>query len=125
MGKTHLAEHDMVRRVDPNGEALVWCRKVFGLYSMPFCAGVDEPLQTRQKKDRRELRMLEKFSNWEEREIPDRKAEGWKTEGEKKIVTRKEWTRLREEFEDESFMAQEELRNIANKKNVGRQRGVA
>ena len=23
--------HDMVRRVDPNGEALVWCRKYSGM----------------------------------------------------------------------------------------------
>ena len=28
--KTHLGEHDMVRSVDPSGEALIWCRKVFG-----------------------------------------------------------------------------------------------
>ena len=24
---SHLGEHDMVRRMDPHGEALVWCRK--------------------------------------------------------------------------------------------------
>ena len=28
--KTHSGEHDVVRRVDPNGEALVWCRKCLG-----------------------------------------------------------------------------------------------
>ena len=26
-GKVHLGGHDVVRRVDPDGEALVWCRK--------------------------------------------------------------------------------------------------
>ena len=28
--EAHLGEHDTVRRVDPNGEALVWCRKCSG-----------------------------------------------------------------------------------------------
>ena len=27
MRNLQLGGHDMVRRVDPNGEALVWCRK--------------------------------------------------------------------------------------------------
>ena len=28
--KAHSGGHDMLRRVDPNGEALVWCRKCSG-----------------------------------------------------------------------------------------------
>ena len=30
MGVKHVGGHDMVRRVDRNGEALVWCRKCSG-----------------------------------------------------------------------------------------------
>ena len=30
MGNTHQGGNDMVRRVDPNGEVLVWCRRRSG-----------------------------------------------------------------------------------------------
>ena len=30
IGMAHLEGHDMVRTVDPHGEALVWCRKCLG-----------------------------------------------------------------------------------------------
>ena len=46
MGKAHVRGHDKVRRVDPDGEALVCCKKCC---AVPSWAEVDEPLQTRKR----------------------------------------------------------------------------
>ena len=39
-----LGQNDMVRRVDSNGEALVWCRKCSGVYILG--AAVDQKRKT-------------------------------------------------------------------------------
>ena len=63
---------------------------------------------------------LEVVENAEEnphigRKGPDRKAEDWNAEVEKRIVTRKEDTRL-SEFEDEGLMAQNGLWDMAKRR---------
>ena len=37
--------NDMVRRVDRHGEAVMWCRKVFGLCAAKTGTRIDEPIQ--------------------------------------------------------------------------------
>ena len=44
LGKAHLGGHDMVRRVDPNGEALLWCRKCSGYAKCRLGPKLSEPL---------------------------------------------------------------------------------
>ena len=51
--KAHLGGHDTVRRVDPNGEALVLCRKCSGYARCRLGAEADEPLQTRKESHER------------------------------------------------------------------------
>ena len=43
----------MVSGVDPHGEAMVWCRKVFGRCAVPSEAEADEPLQARKGRHER------------------------------------------------------------------------
>ena len=51
-----------------------------------------------------------------EGKVPDRKAQDWNAEVEKGIVPRKEDRRLRNEFEDEGLMAQNELWDMAKRR---------
>ena len=43
----------MVRRIDRNGEALIWCRKVFGLCAAASGTNIDESMQARENEHRR------------------------------------------------------------------------
>ena len=85
-------------RVDPNEEALVWCRKCSELYAVPSGTETFEPLQAGKERHGKIWKMLKIIFKLEEGRVPERNAEGWKVEGEKR-VTGKECKRLREEFE--------------------------
>ena len=61
-------------------------------------------------------KMFKRISLLEEERVPAKNATGWKIEGHKRGVTRKECKRLREEFEVGGFMAQKWLWNIAKKR---------
>ena len=65
--------------------------------------------QTRKRRRRKNLEGLLKRNLEIEKGQPDRNARGWKSEGERKRVTRKECKRLRGDFEDGGFMAQKEV----------------
>ena len=76
----------MVRRVDPNAEALVWCRRCSvppGPELMNRCSP--------DKKDSKEYgRMLKRILKLEGGKFPHRNARGSEVEGETNRVTRKE-----------------------------------
>ena len=84
-----------------------------------FCAvsGIqaDEQLQARKERHERVRETVEKHLQLEKGNVPDRNAKGWNVEREKRRVTRKESTRLLEEFEVGGCMAQNVLWNIAKK----------
>ena len=84
----------MVRSVDPDGEALVWCRKCSG-YAQ-WCVGTK--LMNRcipEKKDTKEHgKMLKNVLELGQGDVPDRNAERWKVEGKKGRVTKKWCKRL-------------------------------
>ena len=61
-------------------------------------------------------KMLKRIVILEEGMVPDRKAKGWKVEEEKRRVTRKECTRLREEFEAGGFVAQKVCGTLPTRK---------
>ena len=116
--KAHLGEYDMVlRRVDPNGEAFVWCRKCrLGPTFMNRCRP-----ETKDTNER--VQMLTVILEPEGGEVPGRNAEGWKVEGEQRSVTRKECKNLRDTCEDGGCMAQKALWNI-DKKRMLEDRGA-
>ena len=60
----------------------------------------------------------------EEGKVLDRKAQDQNTEGEERIVTRKEVRRLRSECEDEGLMAQKELWDMAKRRSFEDRRAV-
>ena len=90
-----------VRRVDRNGEALIWCRKC----SFWLCA-----TQTRTKavqSMQAEEVVHERILILEQERVPAKSARGWKIAGQTRRVTKKEYKRLREEFQVGGFMAQQ------------------
>ena len=80
--------HDMGGRVDPHGEALVCCMKCSELYAVPSGTETFEPLQAGKERHGK-MKIILKL---EEGRVPDRNAEGWKVEGEKKS----HWERVQE-----------------------------
>ena len=44
-GKRHLGGHDLVRRMDNQGEVLIWCRKMFGLCEAKNGTEIDDLLE--------------------------------------------------------------------------------
>ena len=122
--KAYLGAHYMVRRVDPNGESLVWCKKCSGHArcrlgpNLNTAAGqktrtrqitkhVENNLQTRRGKGARQKR--------ERMEIRRGKKKGHKE---------KECKRLREEFEVR-FHGTKRFVEFRHKENVGKQESVA
>ena len=98
-----LGGHDTVRGVHRHGEALVWCRKEFGLCAAKTGTNIDESMQTGENCYERIWENVKTDPN------PRRgMRESGKLKGKKRRVTRKEGKRLRKEFEVGSFMAQKE-----------------
>ena len=116
----------MVRRVDPHGKALVWCRKCscharcrLGPKLMVRCR--PEKMDTKE-----DGKMIKRILILEEGKVSDMISRGWKVDWEKKRVSRKECKRLRGEFEVGGFYGTEKgLWNLAKKEDVGRPRSVA
>ena len=51
-------------------------------------------------------KMMKRIKTLEEGRVPVKEAKNWMIDGEKKIITRKEYKRLLNSFEMEGFMAQ-------------------
>ena len=73
--------------------------------------------------DRGHKRIKKRIEVREEGRVPARKDKGWKIEGEKKQVTREEYKRLKEDFQDSSMMAQKRLWTHMDKK-IREERGA-
>ena len=125
--KPHLGAHGMVRRVNRNGEALIWCRKRSGDARQrvgPTLMNRCKPEKMNAKENGKMLKKNDVLT-LEEEGVPGKNARGWKIEGLKRVVTRKERKRRREELEVGGFMSRKGLWNIAKKENVGRPRSAA
>ena len=71
------------------------------------------------KRDTKEYgKMLRRTLILEEERVPAKDAVGWKIEGQRRRVIRKEYKRLRGNFEVGSFMAQKLLLNVAKKRSL-------
>ena len=75
--------------IDANGEALNLVQKVFGLCAAKIGTKAVESMQARNN-------MLRRIPTLEEERAPANSARGWKIEGQKRRVTRKECRRLGE-----------------------------
>ena len=63
-------------------------------------------------------KMMKIIQTLEDGSVPAKEATNWRIEGQKKIITRKEYQRLVNKFEMEGFMAQKVLRNLAKEMNL-------
>ena len=99
MGKRHLGGHDFVRRMDRQGEVLIWCRKCSGYARQrmgPKLMNCCKPEQVGTKEHRK---MLKRIQILEDGRVPAKEAINLKIEVEKRRITRKEYRRLWNEFE--------------------------
>ena len=77
-GTSHLGGHDMVRRVDRNGEALIWCRKCSGYARHRLGPKLTNQCTT-EKLDTKEFGiMIKRILSLQEGRIPAKNARGWK-----------------------------------------------
>ena len=67
-------------------------------------------------------KMLKRIQVLEDGRVQAKEARNWRIEGEKRIMTGKEYQRLRNNFEMEGFMAQKGLWNLAGEK-IMKERG--
>ena len=63
-------------------------------------------------------KMVKRIQTLEKGRVPAKEAKNWRIEGEKKRTTRKEYRRLKNNFEMEGIMAQEGLWNLAGKRTI-------
>ena len=109
-----MGGHDTVRKLDRQGDLLIWCRKMHGLCEAKDGTQVDELLQAGESGHKRirqdaknESRFLKMAGS-----LPRRQETG-RLKGQKRKITRKEYRRLSSEFEMGGFMAQNCLPNLA------------
>ena len=123
--RRHLGGHDLVRRMDRQGEVLRWCRKCsgyarqrIGLELMNCC--YSEPMGTQGYG-----KMLKRIQVLEDGRFPAKEAKNWRIEGQKRRITRKEHQRLLNKFENGRFMAQHGLWNLARARDHEGKRSAA
>ena len=110
--RQQLGGYDLVRRTDGHGEGLIWSR-CFGIREAKNGTETDELLHTRTDVHQRIYgKMLRIIQTLEDGSVPAKEAKNWRIEGQKKRVTGKEYQRLLNKFEMESFMAQRSMWNL-------------
>ena len=114
--RVFLGEFDMVRRVDPNGEALVWCRNCL-CYAR---CRLGPKLMNRcrpEKKHGRARENVEKNPQSTKKRCAGHKSRTWKVEGERRSHKERSASGLRKSLKTEVFMTREGLWYIAKKEN--------
>ena len=117
-GKKCLGCHDLVRRVDRQGETLIWCRKCSGYARQRMGPQLLNCCRPEQVGTKEHGKMIKRIQILEDGRVPAKEAKDWKIEGKKRRITRKECTRLINEFELEGLMAQKGLWNLAREKRL-------
>ena len=113
--RRHLGGHDLVRRMDRQGEVSIWCSKCSGYARQrmgPKLVTCCRPEQMGTK----EFGKMMKNPTLEEGRVPAKEVKNWRIEGEKKRIASKEFQRLLNNFEMEGLTAQKGLWNLAKEK---------
>ena len=100
MGKgRRLGGHDLVRRMDRQGEVLIWCRTCSG-YARQRVGPQLRNCRKREQMGTKEYgKMLKRTQVLEDGRVPAKEARSWRIEGQKRRITRKEYQRLVNKFE--------------------------
>ena len=108
-----MGGHDLVRRVDRQGEVLIRCRKCSG-YARQNGTKIDELLQAGESGHKRALEKVETNSDPRRRPNSCKVGKNQKLkEKRKELPARSEYQRLSNEIEMGGFMAQKGLWNLA------------
>ena len=75
-GKAHVEEHGMVRRVDPHGEALLWCRKCSGYARCRLWPMLMNRCRPSKKDTKEHGQMSCRLLKQEQGQVPDTNARG-------------------------------------------------
>ena len=81
--KRHVGGHDLVRRVDRQGDVLIWCRKCSGHARQrmgPQLMNCCKPELVGTKKHGRKLKRIQIL---EDGRVPAKEAKNWKFEGQR------------------------------------------
>ena len=92
--RRQLGGHDLVRRMDRQGEVLIWCRRCSGYARQrmgPKLVNCCKPEQMGTKEFGKMMKIIQIL---EEGRVPAKETKNWRIEGEKKNTTRKEYQRL-------------------------------
>ena len=90
MGRRHLGGRDPVRRIDRQGEVLIWCRKCSGYARQGMGQKLINCCKPEQTDKKEHGKMLKKFQTLGDGRVPAKEAKYWRIEGQKKRITRKE-----------------------------------
>ena len=85
-----LGGHDLVRRVDPYGEVLVWCRHCAGYGWCRLELKLMNRCRPEQQDTKGHRKMSTRILELEEGAVPDREAQGRNMDEEKRVGHKKE-----------------------------------
>ena len=104
--RRYLGDHDLVRRMDRQGEVFIWCRKCSGYARQSMGPKQVNCCKPEQMGAKAFGKMRKRLQTLEEGRVPANEAKNRIIEGEKKRITRKEYQRLLNNFEMEGLIAQ-------------------
>ena len=119
--RRYLGGGDLVRRMDRQGEVLIWRRKCSGFARQRMGPKLMKCCRPEQMGTKEFGKMLKLIQTLEGR-VPAKKAKDWRIDEKKKIISRQEHQRLVNKFEMEGLMAQKVLWNLAKEK-IMKERG--
>ena len=85
--KKYLGSHDFVRRVDRQGETLIWCRKCSGYAKQRMGPKLLNCCRPEQVGTKEHSKMLKRIQVLEDGRVPAKEAKDWKIEGEERRIT--------------------------------------
>ena len=108
------------RRMDRQGEVLIWCRKCSGCARQRMGPTLMNCCKPEHVGTEWCGKMLKRIQILEDGRVRAKEAKNWKVEGQKRRIARKEYRRLWNEFEMGGFMAQKGLWNLARQRKCCR-----
>ena len=118
--RRHLGGHDLVRRMNRQGEVLIWCRKCSGYVRQRMGPKLMNSCKPEPMGAQEYGKMLKIIQVLEDGRVPAKEARNCRIDGQKRRITRKEYQRLLNKL---GVIAQKGLWNLAREK-ILRERGA-
>ena len=118
-----MGGHDLVRRMERQGEVLIWCRMCSGYARQRMGPQLMNCCRLGQMDTKEFGKLVKRIQILEEGRVPAKEATNWRIEGEKKRITRMECKRLLNNFEDERLNGTKKACGTWQKKKTMKERG--